>query len=184
MHVKLLVLFCAIFISTGYAEARDGLFIRFSVGTGLYKEGSVLHKTGFTTPAKNHAIGWGFGKKYAIEFSDFGGLIQNKVGDYDYINVDALGLGFNYFLPYNTYLTLSGAYGKVTLAHNWKEVVNDGRQDGYAINLSLNKEWFISKRWGLGIGTQAFYFKTNGIEYKFIHFGINGAVVFHLAPVL
>jgi hypothetical protein len=172
-----------LFISAIYAEAHDGFFIRFSIGPGYYAERSSLNESGFTTPAKNHAIGWGFHQKYALQISDFGGLIKNTVGEYDYINLDALGLGFVYYMPSNTSVTLSGGQGKVTFARNWWKITDDGEETGYAINISLDKEWLISKRWGIGVGTHGFLFKTRKIEYKFIQFGINGAITYYFTPV-
>jgi hypothetical protein len=172
-----------LFIPALRAEARDGLFIRFSLGPGYYAERSGLHESGFMTPAKNHAIGWGFHQKYALQISDFGGLIKNTVGEYHYINLDALGLGLTYFLPLHTSATLSMGQGKVTFARNWWEVTDDGKETGYAVNLSLDKEWFISKRWGAGIGAHGFLFKTRKIEYTFVQFGMNGTITFHLTPV-
>ncbi|MBN2412417.1 hypothetical protein JXQ31_12070 [candidate division KSB1 bacterium] len=172
-----------IFISAIYAEAHNGFFIRFSVGPGVYTEQSALNESGFTTPAKNHAIGWGFHQKYTLQISDFGGLIKNKVGEYDYINLDALGLGLKYYMPFNTSVTLSAGQGKVTFARNWWEITDDGEETGYAVNISLDKEWLIAKRWGFGIGTHGFLFKTSDIDYQFVQFGINGAITYYFTPV-
>ena len=170
-------------ISVTCAGAHDGFFIRFSIGPGFYTEKSVLNESGFTTPAKNHAIGWGFLKKFAVQISDFGGLIKNEVGEYDYINLDALGLGLTYYMPYNTSVTLSYGQGKVTFARHWWEITDDGEESGYAVNLSLDKEWIIAKRWGAGVGMHGFLFKTGDIDYKFLQFGINGIVTFYFSPV-
>ena len=180
---SLLLSFFVFFISAIHVEAHDGLFIRFSIGPGYYTEQSSLNESGFATPAKNHAIGWGFHQKFALQISDFGGLIKNAVGEYNYINLDALGLGLTYYMPFNTSVTLSGAQGKVTFARNWWENTNDGKETGYAINISLDKEWLIAKRWGVGIGSHGFLFKTNKIEYEFIQFGINGTITHYFTPV-
>lgn len=183
MRHNSLLLFFVIFISATYAEAHDGFFIRFSIGPGYYTEQASLNESGFTIPAKNHAFGWGFHKKYALQISDFGGLIKNNVGEYDYINLDALGLGLKYYMPLNTSITLSVAQGKVTFARNWWEISDAGKETGVAINLSLDKEWLIAKRWSLGIGAHGFLFKTSDIEYEFIQFGINGIITFYFTPV-
>ena len=74
-----------IFISAVYAEAHDGFFVRFSILPGYYTERSILHESGFTIPAKNYAIVWGFHQKYTVQISDFGGLIKNSVGEYEFI---------------------------------------------------------------------------------------------------
>jgi len=181
-HNRLLLSFI-ILIPAVVAEAHDGLYIRFSIGPGYYTEQSKLHESGFTTPAKNHAIGWGFHGKYALQISDFGGLIKNNVGEYKYINLDALGLGIKYFMPHNTSATLSVGQGNVTFTRNWWQMTDHGKETGYAFNLSLDKEWLISKRWGVGIGTHGFLFKTRKIEYEFMQFGINGAITFYFTPV-
>lgn len=176
-----ILLFCL--FSAGFIKAHDGIFVRFSIGLGYYTEQSILNESGFTTPAKNHALGWAFHEKAAIQISDFGGLIKNRVGEYDYINLDALGLGLVYYTPFNTSVTISAAQGKVTFARNWWEITDDGEQTGYAINLSLDKEWFIARKWGAGIGAHGFFFKTRGIEYEFIQFGLTGSITYYFKPV-
>jgi hypothetical protein len=172
-----------ILLAAVYTQAHDGLFVRFSVGLGYYGELSQLDESGFVTPAKNHALGWGFKQKYAVQISDFGGLISNHVGEYDYINLDALGLGFTYYLPDNISATFSVGQGKVTFAKNWWEITDDGEETGYALNLSVDKEWIIAKHWGLGLGAHGFYFKTNDIDYEFLQFGINAAINFYFSSV-
>ena len=181
-HIRLL-LSLILFIPAVYAEARDGLYIRFNVGPAFYTERSALHESGFTTPAKNHAVGWGFHRKFALQISDFGGLIRNDVGDYKYINLDALGLGIKYFMPHNTSATLSLGQGNVTFDRKFWQISNQGKATGVAINLSLDKEWSISKRWSVGLGTHGFLFKTRKIEYEFVQFGLNGGVTYYLKPV-
>lgn len=107
------ILFLMIFFSSiSHTQARDGFFVRFSIEPGFYWEQSSFNESGFTTPAKNHAIGWGFQQKFALQSSDFGGLIKNTVGGYHYINLDALGLGLTYNMLYNTSITLSRGQGK------------------------------------------------------------------------
>lgn len=147
------------------------------------REHSVLDASGLTTPAKNHALGWGITKKLGLRISDFGGLIKQKVGDWDFMNLDALGLGLSYYLRPDTYLCLSGGYGKVTLAHDWTEITNDGRQEQFALSLTLIREWLLSRRWSLGIGAQGFYFKTRNIEHAFTHLGLTGAISHYFKPV-
>jgi hypothetical protein len=181
-HHRSLLTFIIVF-SAIYAEAHDGLFVRFSIGPGYYAERSSLKESGFVIPAKNHAIGWGFHQKFALQISDFGGLIKNTVGEYNYINLDALGLGLTYFMPYNTSATLSAGQGKVTFARNWGEITDDGEATGYAINMSLDKEWLIAKRWAVGIGSHGFLFKTNKIKYEFMQFGINGTITLYFTAV-
>ncbi len=140
MRFKALVLMMTICFASENIWAHDGLYIRFSLGTGYYAERSVLHESGFTTPAKNHALGWGFLDKFAVQISDFGGLIRNEVGDYNYINLDALGLGLVYNMPYHTYFTVSGGAGTVAFAEDWWEPTGQGKEKGMALNLTLGRE--------------------------------------------
>jgi 3-methyladenine DNA glycosylase Tag len=86
-------------------------------------------------------------------------------------------------MPYNTSATLSVGQGNVTFDRNFWQISNQGKATGYAINLSLDKEWMISKRWSVGIGTHGFLFKTRKIEYEFMQFGINGGFTYYLKPV-
>ncbi|MBN2012180.1 hypothetical protein JW960_22820 [candidate division KSB1 bacterium] len=183
MYFKRLLLILFVFFTAIDANAHNGFFVRFSIGPGFYTERSSLNESGFATPAKNHALGWGFHEKYAFQISDFGGLIKNQVGEFNYINLDALGLGFTYRMPLNTSVTLSGAQGNVTFARDWWEITDDGKETGYAINLSLDKEWLLAKRWGAGIGSHGFLFKTTDVDYEFIQFGINGTITFYFTPV-
>ena len=141
MRFNKFVLFGAVLFASIYVEAHDGFFIRFSVGPDYYWEQATLNESGFATPAKNHALGWGFHEKYALQISDFGGLIKNSVGKYNYINLDALGLGFTYYLPYQTSVTFSIGQGNVTFAKDWWEITNDGKESGYALNLSLDNHF-------------------------------------------
>lgn len=183
MRYRNMLLSLMIFFSMTYVEAHEGLFVKFNIGPAFYTEHSLLNESGITLPAKNHALGWGFQQKFAVQISDFGGLIKNKVGDYNYINLDALGLGFTYYLPSNTSLTVSGGQGKVTFAHDWWEITDDAEQSGYALNVSFDKEWIFAKRWGAGIGAHVFYFKTDNVEYEFSQFGFDGGVTFYFKPV-
>ena len=183
MRFNKFVLLGTVLFASIYVEAHDGFFIRFSVGPDYYWEQSTLNESGFTTPAKNHALGWGFHEKYALQISDFGGLIKNSVGKYNYINLDALGLGFTYYMPYRTSVTFSIGQGNITFAEDWWEITGDSKESGYALNLSLDKEWMLSKRWGVGAGTHGFLFKTSHIDYEFIQFGISGFIIYHFKRV-
>ncbi len=144
-------------------------------------EYSGIEGSSYTIPAKNHAIGWCFDKKYALFINDFGGLTKKKVGEYNYINLDAFGFGFTYRTPSNIKLSLSVAYGMVSFAHNWWEATGDNKGNGYAVNLSLDKEWLIAKHWGIGVGPQVFFLKANNTGYKFMNFSLNGFVVFYFS---
>jgi len=179
---KLILLICFIFFSTTYVNAQKGLFIKFSLGPGYTTEYSNINGSGFTT-TKNHAIGWGITDKFALQIGEFGGLVNQKVGEYNYINLDVFGLGFTYRTPIDIKISFLGGYSKVSFAHKWWEAGGDDGGNGYGINMSIEKEWFIAKRWGIGLGPQVFWLKTNETDYKFFNVSLNASIVFYLKPV-
>lgn len=181
MPKKILILMCMIIVSTSYVEAQNGLFLRFSVGPGFMQEYSTIKGTGYTLVTKNHAVGWGFNDKYALYISEFGGWIKKQYVDYNYINLDAYGLGFTYHTPFNMYASLSGAYGTVSFARKWSEQ-GDSKGEGYAVKLGLDKKWMLSKRWKIGLGPQVFYLKAKNDNYAFMNYSLNFLIEFHLAP--
>lgn len=177
-----LVLFGIIFSSTTNVNAQNGLFIKFSIGSGYTTEYSNINSSGFSIVTKNHAIGWGITDKFAIQIGEFGGLNKLKVGNYDYINLDVFGLGFSYLTPVDIKVSVMGGYSFVRFAKNWKEGGGDDGGNGYGINMSIDKEWFIAKKWGLRVGPQLFWLKTTDTEYKFFNVSLNGSFVFYLTP--
>ena len=97
-------------------SAQKGLFIKFSLGPGYTTEYSNINNSGFSIATKNHAIGWGITDKFAVQFGEFGGLSKQKVGEYNYINLDAFGLGFSYRTPVDIKISVLGAYSMVSFA--------------------------------------------------------------------
>jgi hypothetical protein len=183
LRYKAFLIFCIIFISTIFAEAHEGIFLKFSLGPGFMTEVSSINRSGLIIGAKNHAIGWCVNEKFALFFGEFGGLIKKKVGEYNYINLDAYGPGFIYYAPSNIHVSLSGGYSKAAFAHKWAEATGDVKGKGYGINMSVEKEWMASKRVGLGAGAQAFYIKTQNTDFEFINFSLKGMVTFYFTPV-
>jgi hypothetical protein len=49
--------------------------------------------------------------------------------------------------------------------------------------MSIDKEWFVAKRWGIRLGPQFYWLKTIDTDYKFSNVSINGSLVFYLTPV-
>ena len=175
----------AFFITSQIAmlDAQEGLFVKFSLGTGYTNEYSIINGSGLSLATKNHAVGWGISDKFAVQIGEFGGLNKLKVGEYNYINLDAFGLGFSYLTPIDIKISALGAHGKVSFAKEWSEAFGDDAGSGYGINISIDKEWFAAKRWGLRIGPQLFWLKTIETDYTFLNVSINGSVVFYLTPV-
>jgi len=186
MRYKVLFLVCMIFVLTTYVEAHEGIFLKFSLGpgSGFMTEFSSINGAGYAIGTKNHGIGWAFNDKFALSITEFGGLIKKKVGEYNYINLDVpLGFGLTYYTPWDFNLFVSGGPGKVFFAHKWNEARGDVQGKGYGINMSLEKEWMVSKRVGIGTGTQAFFIKTKDTNYEFMNFSINFIAHFYFTPV-
>ena len=182
-YYKAIFLFSIFFLFATNTNAQKGLFIKFSLGTGFTTEYASINSNSLSIAMKNHAIGWGITDKFALHGGEFGGLIKQKVGDYNYINLDAFGLGFSYMTPINIRLSFLGAYGKASFAKKWTEASGDDGGKGYGINMSIDKEWFIAKRWGVRLGPHLFWFKTKETNYAFFNVSLNGSIVFYLTPV-
>ena len=58
-RTKGILLLYLILFSTIQAYAQEGLFAKFSLGSGYTTEHSKIKKSAHTVIAKNHAIGWG-----------------------------------------------------------------------------------------------------------------------------
>lgn len=168
---KILLLTCFLTIIVAKANAQEGPFLRFSLGPGFLTEYSSINASGFTYAAKNHAIGWGFNDKYAVYYSEFGASTKIDIGEeYQFLNLDAYGLGLSCNLENNISFHASGAYGTVHFSDSWKKQ-GDFMEDGYAIALGANKKWGLTKRIDLGVGPLISYFKTE--NYTFTNFSIN-----------
>ena len=183
MRNKAMLLFGIIIISTTLTEAHEGLFLKFSVGPGIMLENAGINRSGLTIAAKNHAIGWAFNGKFALFIGEFGGLLKKKVGEYNYINLDAFGPGCTWYMPYNIHLSVSAGYAQAAFAHKWTEATGDVKGKGYGINTSLEKEWMVFKRVGLGSGSQLFYVNTYNTGFSFIDFSLKCMATFYLTPV-
>jgi hypothetical protein len=180
---KIFMLYCFSFISVSNVNAQKGLFAKFSIGPGYTTEYSNINSNGFSVVTKNHAIGWGITDKFAIQIGEFGGLNKQKFGDYNYINLDAFGLGFSYRTPVDIKITVLGAYSMVSFAKKWSQSFGDDGGNGFGLNMSIDKEWFVAKRWGIRLGPQFYWLKTINTDYKFFNVSINGSLIFYLTPV-
>lgn len=182
MRTKALILIFLFLSFTSTAFAQKGLYLRFSLGPGYNIESHGINKSGLTLPTKNHALGWGLNDKYALFITDFGGLLKQDVGDYSYINLDALGLGFTYHFNSQISLSLAVAQGTVSFAKSWKEATGDEMGKGMGINLFLDRTWSLSKRWNVGLSPQFFLIRTCHECYQFMNFSVNGFVQFYPFP--
>jgi hypothetical protein len=174
------LLFCCVFLSSVDVMAQKGPFVRFSLGPGFMNEYNVINEPGFTIVAKNHAIGWGFKDTYAVYYSEFGAFVRKDIGtEYQYINLDAYGLGLAYCTKSDIHFHLSGAYGAVHFSDSWKKQ-GDFIEDGYAVALGIEKKWLLSQRIDLGVGPHSFYLKTR--NYTFTNNSLNFWLDIYLFP--
>jgi len=164
------------------AAAQRGLFLRFAVGPGVSVGAASIKGTALALVAKDHALGYGVTDRFAVQVADFGALIRKRVGEYDYINLDGLGLGCAVLLPHSTLVSLSAGYGRVTFAHHWWTATGSAKDDGVAVVASVRREWPIARRWALGIGAPVSFFRTSGDDYTFFDLSLVGSVSFHLTP--
>jgi hypothetical protein len=179
---KLIIVLISSFIllSSINVKAQEGPFLKFSLGPGVLYEHSTINESGFTYAAKNHAIGWGFNHKYAVYFSEFGASTRKNIeAKFQFINLDAYGLGFSCNTENNISFHAAGGYGTVHFSDCWKKQ-GDFIQDGYAMAIGVDKKWGLSKRIYLGVGPLLCFFKTT--NYSFTNFSVNCSLNFFLFP--
>ena len=109
-------------------------------------------------------------------------MIKQSVGEYSYINLDALGPGITWHTPRGVSVSLAVGQGTASFAKSWKEATGDLKGKGIAINLFVDKRWSLSKRFDVGLTPQVCMFKTSNASYQFVNFSLNGFVEFHLTP--
>lgn len=80
-------------------------------------------------------------------------------------------------------ISVLGAYSKVSFAKEWTEPFGSDGGNGLGINMSIDKEWFVAKRWGFRLGPQLFWINTAETGYKFFTISLNSTLVFYLKPV-
>lgn len=170
-------------LSVPEAKAQKGLFVKFSVGPGYTTEYSNLNKSLYSIVTINHTFGWGITDDFAVQAGKFGGLNKLQLGEYNYLNLDAFGLGFSYRIPMDIKISVLGAYSKVSFAKEWTEPFGSDGGNGLGINMSIDKEWFVAKRWGFRLGPQLFWINTAETGYKFFTISLNSTLVFYLKPV-
>ncbi len=168
--------------------AQKGPYLKLSLGPGLSIENSYIKSNGFAVMTKNHALGWGISDKFALQFGEFGGLIKQKVGEYDYINIDPFGLGFSYRFSNAYVVSVMGAYGKISLARKWTEATGTKIAKGGGANISVDKEWVFAKHWAFRAGPQIYWFQASPIDsaaidkFNFFTASFNVSLLYYLTP--
>ena len=151
----------------GAPKTHDGFFMRLSPGIGTAS--TKIDVTGFQVDVSgmasdfNFAIGGMVKPNLAIHATFFGWSAGDPDGDVAIagvgsgsgtlngtVTMGAYGAGLTYyFMPVNMYLSGSAGFGTLQLdADNGV----DGETDtGFAMDLTLGKEWWVGDSWGLGL---------------------------------
>lgn len=145
----------------GEPRTHDGFFLRLSGGGG-YASTSVNDarmelKLSGTSGDINLAIGGIVGRNLALHGTLFGWAVSDPDAEFNGLDVgkadgditmSAFGGGVTYyFMPANIYI--SPSVGLATLSFDGDQ---DGSSDsGFAIDITLAKEWWVGNSWGLGV---------------------------------
>jgi hypothetical protein len=148
----------------GPRDHRDGFFLRLAGGFGLASSsiddvpGSV-DRIEVSGPCGDLdiAIGGVVRRNLALHGSLWGFAITDDEvdttgallpGGSDF-NMSAVGFGITYwFMPINMYLSPALGIGSVTLQRPGSDFQSD---PGIAFMVTLGKEWWVSRGWGLGL---------------------------------
>jgi hypothetical protein len=65
----------------------------------------------------------------------------------------------------------------------WWEATGANKDDGLAVSATVRKEWPFARRWALGVGAMASFFRTLGEGYTFFTLSIVSSLSFYLTPV-
>jgi hypothetical protein len=127
----------------GYKYTMDmsgtGFLFDFKIG-GAIKENLILHATiiSNTMSGPNITISNG---------------TSTKASDNVNVGEAMFGAGLTYYLvPGNVLLSGSLGIGNFSIMDNTNSENNVSTQRGFSMQLKVGKEWWISKKWGLGVG--------------------------------
>ena len=149
-------------VGSGYHE-HDGFFLRLAAGVGGINQTALSRGSGEVTAtgagavaiidlaiggiiARNlalHFSAWGFGvpKESSVELPAGGGLSKLK-------GLSGFGAGLTWYAANNLYVT--GAIGGATMKVETFGVASEV-PGGFALQLGVGKEWWVSANWGLGL---------------------------------
>lgn len=150
----------------GAPKTHDGFFLRLSSGAGtasssIESQGDNIKLSG--TPSEwNFAIGGMIKPNLALHATYWGWSIGDPDVDF---NITGFGSGSGtlsgsatmgafgggvtyYFMPANIYASGSVGFGVLSLD---AEGVTGESDTGFALDLTLGKEWWVGNSWGLGL---------------------------------
>lgn len=157
---SLLLLVPTVTLGGGLPRTHDGFFLRLSGGgghasTSIGEGGSKLEMSGGAADI-NLAIGGVVSRDLILHGTLFGWAIADptvKLGSAESsANADLTMSGFGggityYFMPVNMYLSPTVGLASLSLDGDV-----DGSTDlGFALDLTLGKEWWVGGGWGLGL---------------------------------
>jgi hypothetical protein len=142
-------------------EHEGGIFIRLSAGiagstTSLEDAGT---KTEFSEGGgtNNLALGGMAWQNVALHATLFGWAVSDPKIEIDGVeqrrsngtaSLNALGGGVTwYIMPVNIYVSGTAGFGWLRVAQNY----NLDSSPGFAFDVTVGKEWWVSDRWGLGV---------------------------------
>ena len=127
----------------------QGAVMDLKIG-GAIRENLILHATLISN----------FMSGPTIVTSRNGSLTSAKAPKSFTISDDMYGVGLTYYvMPSNYLVSGSIGIGTFTMLDSGQDNTSISTQGGFAMQLKLGKEWWVSKNWGLGVGLT--YSKTN-----------------------
>jgi hypothetical protein len=158
----------------GQARTHDGFFLRLSTGFGWAKA-SIGDATGELEISggagdANLAVGGMVAPNLALHGTLWGWALDDPDGTLSVsgsgsssgsfngtLLMGAAGAGLTYyFMPANVYL--SGSIGTATLTGS-KQLDGESKS-GFALDVTLGKEWWVGDGWGLGLSGDFQYFSV------------------------
>jgi len=127
------------YYSGSFKMSGTGALFDFKIG-GVIANNLILHATVLSQVLA--------GPKITIS-SGTGGKASDNLN----VGESMIGGGFTYYImPSNTFLSISAGLGNFSIIDNTNSSNNITTREGFSIQLKAGKEWWISSRWGLGLG--------------------------------
>ena len=149
-------------IKNGDTETYSGTGAQFDIKIGgAVKENLILHASMATTSISGPTV--------KTSYYGSGRLKEDMTFNENLI----VGVGLTYYMmPTNIFLSGTVGMGNYTFTDSKESDNNMKTDNGFSMQLKAGKEWWVGKRWGLGIAIS--YGKTivnngpyDGIEQKF-----------------
>lgn len=178
-------------LAAGVSSARNKVDVRPSeVIDGAPNFPTLEFKLSGTGGDGEIAIGALVGRNFAVHGTAFGWSVQNPKArlegervdaDQDFtMSVSAFGPGVTGYFGQNFYLSGSLGVARLTLS---TDNIDYKSETGYAAEVVLGKEWWVGRRWGLGVAAAGQYHSigTQDFEndFKGTSFGLRFSATFN-----